>query len=90
MDKKVILITGGSRGSAPSLSESSPRPKTGVYFTYSDASARFPSGGNTTPVLCNQKNAAEIIGCIAQITEEQGKIDALVNNACPAFSLRFP
>ncbi len=86
MDKKVFLITGGSRGLGAEFVKKLSAPEDrAVYFTYSDASARFPSDGNTIPVLCNQNNAAEIIGCIARIADEQGKIDALVNNACPAF-----
>lgn len=86
MSKKVILITGGSKGLGAEFVEKLLLSEEHViYFTYSDASTELNTYNNVTPILCNQKNEAEIINCVSQILNEQGKIDVLVNNACPSF-----
>jgi NAD(P)-dependent dehydrogenase (short-subunit alcohol dehydrogenase family) len=86
LSKKVILITGGSKGlGAEFVEKLSKADDNAVYFTYSDTSADFHPSGNVTPVLCNQKNESDIIDCVARVFREQGKIDVLVNNACSSF-----
>ncbi|SHH59339.1 3-oxoacyl-[acyl-carrier protein] reductase [Sporobacter termitidis DSM 10068] len=86
MNKKVILITGGSKGlGAEFVKALLSSEDNAVYFTYSDKSAEFQPSGNVTPILCDQKNEAEIIDCVAQIVNAQGRIDVLVNNACSGF-----
>lgn len=86
MSKKVILITGGSRGlGAEFVEKLMLSDEHTLYFTYSDASTELRNYNNVTPVLCNQKNEADIISCVSKILSEQERIDVLVNNACPYF-----
>lgn len=86
MSKKVILITGGSRGlGAEFVKKLSLSKDYAVYYTYSNTSTELSLSNNATPVLCDQKNEAEIIKCVSGIINAQGKIDVLVNNACPYF-----
>lgn len=86
MSKKVILITGGSKGlGAEFVKKLASADAYIIYYTYSDPASECASTGNTIPVRCDQRNADDIAGCMKKILEEQGKIDVLVNNACPPF-----
>lgn len=86
MNNKVILITGGSRGLGAEFVKSLSADEGNlVYYTYSDAPSGCQPGVGVTPLLCDQKNEPEIVACVAEIIGAQGKIDVLVNNACPVF-----
>lgn len=86
MIKKVILITGGSRGLGAEFVETLSLSEDNIiYFTYSEPSTEIAGDNNVVPILCNQKNEEEIINCVAKILDEQGNIDVLINNACPSF-----
>lgn len=87
MRKKVILITGGSRGlGAAFVKKLSEAEENSVYFTYSDPSADLENVDRGVPVLCDQRKEERIIDCVSGILREQGRIDVLVNNACPPFT----
>jgi 3-oxoacyl-[acyl-carrier protein] reductase len=86
LNNKVILITGGSRGLGAEFVKSLSADEGNlVFYTYSDASSGCQPGGNVTPLLCDQRNEPDIVDCVAEIISAQGKIDVLVNNACPVF-----
>ncbi len=86
MNNKVILITGGSKGlGAEFVKQLSSFEDAAIYYTYSSANAPVESYGNVTPIVCDQKYEAEIIDTVAEIYNSHGKIDVLVNNACPGF-----
>jgi 3-oxoacyl-[acyl-carrier protein] reductase len=85
LDKKVILITGGSKGlGAEFVKQLSSSEDAIVFFTYSDVTADIHPRGNIVPIICNQKYEAQIIECVTRIMDINGKIDVLVNNACPS------
>ncbi len=89
MQKKVILITGGSRGLGAKFVDTLSNGGNIIYFTYRgklpDKAEPIPVPGRIVPIKCDQRNEAEIQECMEQIDQEQGKIDVLVNNACSAF-----
>lgn len=86
MDRKVILITGGSRGlGAECVRTLSRQEGNTVYYTYSARPAEGQDGGNVFPVPCDQKEETAIADCVSKILNEQGRIDVLVNNACSSF-----
>jgi 3-oxoacyl-[acyl-carrier protein] reductase len=86
MNDKVILITGGSRGlGAECVKSLSFSGDNIIYYTYSDLSAIYQPCVTATPIRCDQKNESEVIDCVSGIISAQGKIDVLVNNACPGF-----
>ncbi len=86
MNQKVILITGGSKGLGSEFVEKlSLYENHAVYFTYSNSLPELETNPNVTSILCDQKNDAEIVNCVARILSERGKIDVLVNNACSNF-----
>jgi NAD(P)-dependent dehydrogenase (short-subunit alcohol dehydrogenase family) len=87
LSKKVILITGGSRGlGAAFVKKLSDCKENTVYFTYSDPGADFEMAENSVSVLCDQKKEEQIIDCVSGILLDRGRIDVLVNNACTHFT----
>lgn len=86
MNHKVILITGGSRGLGAALVKRfALSDENMVYFTYADRSAEHEKTHNVIPLECDQRESEDIVRCVCGIVEEQGRIDVLVNNACPSF-----
>lgn len=90
MVENVILVTGGSRGlGAKFVERLAADNKNRIYFTFSHSSEKATqleaACTNTTAVKCNQLNEDQIKSCISKIHSEQGKLDVLINNACPAF-----
>jgi 3-oxoacyl-[acyl-carrier protein] reductase len=84
--KRIILITGGSRGLGRGFVERlSLSDDHIIYYTYSDPATQNEESAKVIPVLCDQRNEAEITDCVNKIKTEQGRIDVLVNNACPCF-----
>ncbi len=90
MQKKVILITGGSSGLGlkfvEALTESGDNI---VYFThvkpYEKQEEAVEADNGATALKCDQRNEEEIVNCVSKINSEQGRIDVLVNNACSSF-----
>lgn len=85
MNQKVVLITGGSRGLGAAFVRKLAGQGYTVYFTYSDISNEPQPGENTTPILCNQISDSNVVSCVRRVLDTEGKIDILVNNACPGF-----
>lgn len=87
---KVILITGGGKGLGRALVERFAACDDAiVYFTYNssvEAALEIESLlKNTFAIHCDQRVEEQIKCCIEKIDLEQGKIDVLINNACPFF-----
>lgn len=90
LQKKVILITGGSSGLGAKFVETlSASDSNVVYFTHIEPTDKIAevmsSLKGAIPVYCDQNNEDEIISCVSKIFSEQGRIDVLVNNACSSF-----
>ena len=90
MQKKVILITGGSSGlGAKFVDTLSKLDDSFVYFTHIESPEKLaeimPVCNGVTTIMCDQRNEDEIINCVSRIKSEQGRIDVLVNNACSSF-----
>lgn len=87
---KVVLITGGSRGlGAEFVGKLAEAAGYRVCFTYLNSReeaeelvARYPG---TAAFRCDQRDESSIAGCVSKIGADYGKIDVLVNNACPSF-----
>ncbi|MEL7565488.1 MAG: SDR family oxidoreductase, partial [Dehalobacterium sp.] len=87
MEKKVILITGGSSGlGAKFVATLSADINNRVYFTHIESPEKdLKTKDGVFAVRCDQKNEAEIEQCVSTIILDQGKIDVLINNACSSF-----
>lgn len=90
MVEKVILITGGSRGLGAEMVERlSSNPGYKIYFTYNSSGEKaqqlFSKHENVRAEKCDQRNEEHIRNCVASILETEGRLDVLVNNACPSF-----
>jgi 3-oxoacyl-[acyl-carrier protein] reductase len=87
---KVILVTGGSRGLGAKLVErlSGSRDNT-ICFTYRNSQEKAEklasSLQNTIALKCDQQDEAQVKKCIAEVKSRFGRLDILINNACPAF-----
>jgi len=87
---KVVLVTGGSRGLGACLVK---RLAAGagnvVCFTFvnsAEQAAGLASGAeNIMAVKCDQKSEDQVEACHRAILDRYGRLDALINNACPAF-----
>ncbi len=86
MSKKIILITGGSSGLGKEfVNRISDSPENIVYFTSSKNVEDEQNKKNVIPIKCDQRDKEQILSCISKINDEHGRIDVLVNNACPVF-----
>ncbi|ATW26964.1 SDR family NAD(P)-dependent oxidoreductase [Candidatus Formimonas warabiya] len=87
MGKKVILITGGSSGlGAKFVDTLCAEGDNCVYFTHIEppgTMVKTPPGAFA--MRCDQRDEGEIAYCVSTIQASQGRIDVLVNNACPSF-----
>lgn len=86
MISRVILVTGGSKGLGREIAERlSVNSSNRIFYTYTDQPAEESQAGNITAVRCDQRDEAQITECISVILSETGRLDVLVNNACPRF-----
>jgi len=84
---KVILVTGGSRGLGEKIVERLSSYNTyKVYYTYlRDDPVGLSSRHDATAVRCDQRDEAQVKDCVSGIFSREGRLDVLVNNACPPF-----
>lgn len=87
---KVILVTGGSRGLGACLVKRlASDTGSSVCFTYlksaEQAGGLVSGAGNIMAVKCDQKCEDQVKACHRTILEKYGRLDVLINNACPAF-----
>lgn len=88
-DKRIVWVTGGSRGIGRAICLAFAKADTHVYFNYSsagDAAAETEklvaeSGGTATGVQVNVAAGQEVSDFVSRIINESGRIDVLVNNA---------
>lgn len=88
--KKVILVTGGSRGLGACLVDRlSVDDDSVVYFTYINspekASQTASKSNKIHEIKCDQQDEKQVKLCHKIIFEEHGKLDVLINNACSSF-----
>ena len=91
LEKKIVLITGGSRGIGKSIAKECMRQGATVAFTYRDANTQEQAiqvekelnedGGLAKAFMSDAANFEDAQKLIADIISEFGTIDVLVNNA---------
>ena len=77
MEQKVIIITGASSGFGKATAEMLSQKGHTVY----GLCRREMQDGNIKYRQCDVRNREQIAAVVAQIIEEQGRVDVLVNNA---------
>lgn len=87
---KVVLVTGGSRGLGACLVKRlADGAGNAVCFTYlnsaEQAAGLVADAGNIMAVKCDQKSEDQVKVCHRTILDRYGRLDVLINNACPAF-----
>lgn len=91
LEKKIVLITGGSRGIGKSIAKECMRQGATVAFTYRDENTQEQAiqvekelnedGGMAKAFMSDAANFEDAQKLIADIISEFGTIDVLVNNA---------
>lgn len=91
LEKKIVLITGGSRGIGKSIAKECMRQGATVAFTYRDENTQEQAlqvekelnedGGLAKAFMSDAANFEDAQKLIADIISEFGTIDVLVNNA---------
>ena len=91
LEKKIVLITGGSRGIGKSIAKECMRQGATVAFTYRDENTQEQAiqvekelnedGGLAKAFMSDAANFDDAQKLIADIISEFGTIDTLVNNA---------
>jgi 3-oxoacyl-[acyl-carrier protein] reductase len=88
-DKRIVVVTGGSRGLGRAICLSFANPDTHIYFNYhSDEAAAVETekmirdaGGSAAFERVNVASLEVVSGWFKQIAGSAGRIDVLVNNA---------
>ncbi|UCF95311.1 MAG: SDR family NAD(P)-dependent oxidoreductase, partial [Desulfobacterales bacterium] len=88
-NKRIIWVTGGSRGIGRAICLALAQADTHVYFNYAvagDAAAETAeqiaaAGGSCTAARVNVAVEKEVAAFVNRILDESGRIDVLVNNA---------
>lgn len=89
-DKRVVVVTGGSRGIGRAIGLRMADPDTRIYFNYSAAVSTDAeeterlveaAGGSARAIRIDVSSREDVQGLFNQIVEESGRVDVLVNNA---------
>lgn len=88
-DKRIVWVTGGSRGIGRAICMAFAGADTHVYFNFSAASDAAAvtekqvaeAGGTATGVQVDVASEKEVSEFVGRILDESGRIDVLVNNA---------
>ena len=80
MQKKVVLITGGSSGIGRSIGSFLRKQGLIVYGSTRDLS-KYPEFDEFKLITLDVRNPQSIKSAVEQIIAEQGRIDVLINNA---------
>jgi 3-oxoacyl-[acyl-carrier protein] reductase len=95
INKRIVVVTGASRGIGRAICVSMAEPGTEIYFNYyapgdDDAEAAaaaetekliLEKGGTATSSSVNVASEQEVVAFFKNIIDKTGKIDVLVNNA---------
>ena len=96
MNNRVAVVTGASRGAGKGIAIALGASGATVYVTgrtRNEGDAALPgtveataravteAGGRGIPLYCDHSDDAQVEAVFAQVAEEQGRIDILVNNA---------
>ncbi|MCD6274075.1 MAG: 3-oxoacyl-[acyl-carrier-protein] reductase [Deltaproteobacteria bacterium] len=95
INKRIVVVTGASRGIGRAICISMAEPGTEIYFNYyvpGDDSAEVAAaaeteklilekGGTATSSSVNVASEQEVVAFFKNIIDKAGKIDVLVNNA---------
>lgn len=88
--RRVVVITGGSRGIGRAIAVRMAGPDTKIYFNYSGSDSRDAeetarmveeAGGSAIHARLDVASSEEVQEFFSRIVEESGRVDVLVNNA---------
>ncbi len=95
-DKRIILVTGASRGAGKGIALALAKPGSTIYVTgrsQSEGDAALPGtvfatveaiearGAKAVPLVCDHRDDQQVRKVFEVIESEQGRLDILVNNA---------
>jgi dehydrogenase/reductase SDR family protein 1 len=81
MQKRVAVVTGASRGVGKGVALELCQAGFMVYITGRSAADMSYIQGKGAAIVCDHSNDQQVERMFAQISQEQGRIDVLVNNA---------
>ena len=98
LEGKVSLVTGGSGDIGSAIAKRLGQSGSTVVITYVGAEDLASQtvdeikaeGGNASALRLDQRNPNEIEAIITQISQDQGRLDILVNNAAWNIGIPFP
>lgn len=98
LEGKVSLVTGGSGDIGSAIAKRLGQSGSTVVITYVGAEDLAnqtvdkikAEGGNASALRLDQRDPNEIEGIISQISQDQGRLDILVNNAAWNIGIPFP
>lgn len=98
LEEKVSLVTGGSGDIGSAIAKRLGQSGSTVVITYVGAEDLASQtvdeikaeGGNASALRLDQRDPNEIEAIISQISQDQGRLDILVNNAAWNIGIPFP